>query len=188
MLFRSHTAWDIGVDDMTSIWFFQSDGVRHRVVDYYENSGEGIPHYATVLKERGYTYGNHYGPHDLDNRDWIMPGAVPRVAVARQYGINFIVVPRVPDKADAIEALRNWLGNAWIDEEKCSRGIQCLDNYKREWNERLATWRNTPLHNWASHGADALMTGAMGHLPEYRPPARDAYAPKRARSSSAWAV
>lgn len=183
-----HTSWDIGVDDMTAIWFFQSDGIRHRVVDYYEASGEGLNHYANVLKSKGYQYGDHYGPHDLDNRDWVMPDAQARVDVARQLGVNFTVVPRVANKADAIEALRNWLGNAWFDETNCARGIQCLDNYRREWDERLATWRQRPLHDWASHGADALMTAAMGHSPEYRPPARDAYASSRSRGASAWAV
>lgn len=187
-----HTCWDIGVDDATAIWFFQSDGVRHRIVDYYEASGEGMNHYARILKdkatERGFQYGNHYGPHDLDNRDWIMPDAQSRVDVARGLGLNFTVVPRVANKADAIEALRNWLGNCWIDETHCARGIQCLDNYRREWDERLATWRQRPLHDWSSHGADALMTGAMGHMPDAIPEPSDAYRRRRSSTSSAWAV
>lgn len=187
-----NTCWDIGVDDMTAIWFFQSDGVRHRVLDYYEASGEGLNHYARILKdkraERGWEYGEHYAPHDMDNREWILPDAKSRIDVARSLGMEFVVVPRVSNKADAIEALRNWLGNAWFDETACARGIQCLDNYRREWDERLATWRQRPLHDWASHGADALMTGAMGHAPEYIPPPRDPYASSKSRGASAWGV
>jgi hypothetical protein len=65
---KVNTFWDIG-NDATTIWFHQSDGVRHRLIDYYENAGEQIAHYCNVLQEkqtkRGFNYGRHYGPRDF---------------------------------------------------------------------------------------------------------------------------
>ncbi len=185
-----NTFWDIGVNDETAIWFHQSDGVRHRLIHYYENSGEGISHYTNYLKEqhekRGFIYGKHYGPHDLENRDWANE-AVKRFKVAKKLGVKFEVVPRVSIKMDAIEATRNFLNMTWIDSEYCERGIQCLDNYRKEWDERRSTWRDTPLHNWASNGADSLMQGAMGFKPSSMPPQGGKYPGRgRPRQSSPW--
>lgn len=184
-----NTFWDIGVGDSTCIWFHQSDGVRHRLIDYYENSGEGIAHYARVIKERadknGYVYGKHLGPHDLDNREWTAD-AKSRLEVAAGLGVKFTVVERVRVKADAIEAARNFLETTWIDEKKCARGIQCLDNYRKGWDEKRATWRDNPVHDWASHGADSLMTGACGFQPERLPKTEDRHRRHTGSSRSSW--
>jgi hypothetical protein len=186
-----NTFWDIGKDDNTSIWFHQNLGQMHHFVDYYENSGEGVEFYARILREkaaeRGWSYGKHYGPHDLDNSHWILPGAKATVDVARDLGIAFQVVPRIDNKMNAIEAARNMLSMSWIDEEHCSRGIQCLDNYKKAWDERRATYRSEPLHDWASHGADAYMTGACGFTPDYVPEPVQRYGRRRG-GGSAWAA
>lgn len=187
-----NTFWDIGKGDNTSIWFHQSRGAMHHLVDYYENSGEGVEHYARILRERqaerGWQYGVHYGPHDLDNSHWILPGAKAIVDVARDLGITFRVVPRIANKPDAIEAARNFLSLTWIDEARCSQGIKCLDNYRKEWDERRGTYRNEPHHDWASHGADALMTGACGYTPEYIPLPNDRYRRRGGAGGSAWAA
>lgn len=169
-----NTFWDIG-NDTTSIWFHQTDGLRHRLIDYYENSDEPLSHYAYELAERktklGYIYGRHFGPHDLGNTEWgsvAQPGtqAKTRVQIAEGLGLKFKVIPRIDDKSDAIEAARQFLGMCWFDETRCELGIRCLDNYRKKWNDRLSTWSREPLHNWASHGADSFMTGAMGYQPE----------------------
>jgi hypothetical protein len=187
-----HTCWDIGKDDNTAIWFFQAHGQMVHLIDYYENSGEGTEHYANYLRdrarERGWQYGKHYGPHDLDNSHWILPGREKIKDVARNLGIDFIVVPRVTNKMDAIEAARNWLSMCWIDEEHCAQGIRCLDNYTKEWDENRGHYRSEPLHNWASHGADAMMTGACGFTPDYIPPPSDRYAKSHNTRRSAWAA
>jgi hypothetical protein len=187
-----HTCWDIGKDDNTAIWFFQAHGQMVHLIDYYENSGEGTEHYANYLRdrarERGWQYGKHFGPHDLDNSHWILPGRETIRDVARNLGIDFIVVPRIANKMDAIEAGRNWLTMCWIDEEHCAQGIRCLDNYTKEWDENRGHYKSEPLHNWASHGADALMTGACGFTPDFIPPPSDRYARGHQVRKSAWAA
>jgi hypothetical protein len=165
-----NTFWDIGMDDENCIWFHQTDGVRHRLIDFYRNSGEGLPHYIQVINDkqvrRGFIYGKHYGPHDLEVREWTSQSAQPRRVIAKELGLNFTVVPRIEDKADAIEAARRFLQTTWIDSIHCEAGVKCLDNYRKKWNEKLATWSGEAVHDWASHGADALMTGAVGLIPD----------------------
>lgn len=186
---KVNTFWDIGHSDPNFIIFHQTDGVRHRLIDCYEAAGEQLAHCITVLKERkdkyGYEYGKHFGPHDLDHTDWSADINKTRKEIAASRGVNFDVVPRVFEKGDAIEAARRFLNLCWIDESKCARLVQCLDNYRREWDENRGVWRNQPHHDWASHGADCVMTGAMGYEPE-RAPGRErntASAPM-----SAWAA
>jgi hypothetical protein len=106
--------------------------------------------------------------------------------VARSLGINFIVVPRIHNKQDSIEAARNSLSMAWIDEERCAQGIRCLDSCK-EWGEKHGTYKSQPVHNWASHGSDALQTVACGFVPDYIPPPNARYY-RRPRPQSAWAA
>src|SRR4029077_17420274 len=129
--------------------------------------------YARILREkaaeRGWTYDKHYGPHDLDNSHWLLPGSERVQDVARSLGIHFIVVPRIHNKQDSIEAARNFLSMAWIDEEHCAQGIRCLDNYCKEWDEKHGTYKSQPVHNWASHGGHALQTGACGFVPDFIP-------------------
>ena len=165
-----NTFWDIGVDDENVIWWHQTDGVRHRMIDFYRMSGEGLPHYIAMVRkkqeERGFVYGKHYGPHDLEVREWSSQSAKPRREIARELGLIFTVVPKIDDKADAIEAARRFIQTTWFDETHCSEGVKGLENYRKKWNKTIGIWSTEPVHDYASHIADALMTGAVGLVPD----------------------
>lgn len=180
------TWWDIGMDDSTSIWLTQDAGREIHAIDYYEATGEGLAHYRDVLDrlktDRGYRYGRHHGPHDLAVRE--LGTGKSRIETALALGLRFEIVPRVERKADAIQAARSILGHLWIDETRCARGIVCLESYRKEWDDRLQVFRDKPLHDWASHAADALMTLARGH--RFADSLRAATA-SPALSPSAWA-
>lgn len=159
---KVNTAWDIGVGDSTCIWFYQKVGNEIHLIDYYENSGEGLEHYANVLHDRGYDYGRHYAPHDIDNRDFSGKGRTRREMArdgfdinGKRYRLNFDKVAKLSVE-DGINYARKMLDRCVFDSSKCERGIQCLENYRKEWNEKLGCWRDKPLHDWASDGADAF--------------------------------
>ncbi len=152
------TWWDLGMDDSTTIWFIQRHGMEYRAVDYYENNGEGLAHYAKVLQDKGYSYGEHVAPHDIAVRE--LGSGQSRIDRARELGIRFSQSPRLP-VVDGIEEVRNIIPLCWFDEEACDEGIRSLEAYRKEWDERLGRYRAKPLHNWASHGADAFRTGAQ---------------------------
>ncbi|WP_312800323.1 terminase [Pseudomonas sp.] len=156
------TFWDIGVGDSTAIWFVREVGNEFHVVDYYENSGEGLRHYLKVLKDRGYTYSEHWGPHDIDNREFAGDGRSRRQLAAdgyeidgKKYSIRFNVVPRL-GVDEGIELVREVLPRCAFDESKCETGINCLENYRKEWDDKKGCWKDKPLHDWSSHGSDAF--------------------------------
>lgn len=146
------TVWDLGVGDSTSIWFIQQVGREIRVIDYYEASGEGLPHYAGILQNKGYLYKRHYAPHDIQVRE--LGSGRSRIETASSLGIEFEVTPNIPIE-DGIHAARMIFPRCWFDEAKTKRGIECLSNYRREYNDKMGEFKATPVHDWASHAADA---------------------------------
>jgi hypothetical protein len=165
---RVNTGWDIG-EDGTCVWFHQTDGLRHRLIDYFGGPDISLQEAVTLVGERaaqrGFRYEKHYGPHDLDNRDWAQQHKTKK-AIAADLGLMFTVVDRVPVKGDAIETARRMLNLTWIDQEHCEPGVEALDSYSKKWNKVLGMFMAEPLHNWASHPADAFETLAMGLVPE----------------------
>ncbi|EEW7582516.1 terminase [Escherichia coli] len=157
-----HTFWDIGVGDSTAIWFVREVGEEFHIIDYYENSGEGLRHYMKVLKDRGYEYGEHWGPHDIENREFAAD-AKSRKELAREgyeidgqmYSLNFKVVPKAGIDT-GIESAREILPKCVFDEEKCSEGISHLEGYRKEWDDKRGCWKDKPLHDATSHGADSF--------------------------------
>ena len=158
-----HTAWDLGISDSTAIWFVQNVGRERRLVDYYETSGVALSHYAEILRakreERGWQYGEHFLPHDVQHRE--LASGTSRVDTLRDLKIDPTVVPQ-SNVLDGINATRRMLDRTWIDPERCERGLEALRQYRREWDENLKDWKQKPLHDWSSHGADALRTFAAG--------------------------
>ena len=149
-----HTVWDLGVGDATAIWFYQaSRSGEIRVVDYYEASGEGLPHYAQMLSQKGYTYGTHWAPFDIEVKE--LGSGRSRLEVARSLGIHFKIVPQIGVE-DGIHAARMLMPRCWFDEKRCSAGLEALQHYRRDYNSRLNEFKATPVHDWSSHAADAF--------------------------------
>lgn len=149
-----HTAWDIGFGDSTSIVFWQEIGGELRIIDFYENQGEGIAHYAKILQSKPYVYGTHYMPHDAGSGS-IQTGRTLQ-EVAYEQGIKTTILEREKDIQIGIEAVRSLLSICYIDEKKCSHLIKCLENYHKKYNEKTESYSENPLHDWSSHCADCV--------------------------------
>lgn len=148
------TDWDLGVGDATAIWFSQSlRGGEIRVIDYYEASGEGLPHYSQVLKDKGYLYGQHWAPFDIEVKE--LGSGRSRLETARSLGITFRICPKL-EVEDGIHAARMLFPRCYFDERRCAKGLEALQHYRRDYNTRLNEFKATPVHDWASHGADAF--------------------------------
>lgn len=159
---KVHTAWDLGIDDSTAIWFIQVRGPEVRWIDYYQNNGEGLAHYANVLQARKYVYGTHWAPHDIKVRE--LGTGKSRLETAAGLGLNFTVAPDT-GLADGIEATRNILATSYFNEPKVAVGLDALRNYRREWDEDNKVYKNHPLHDWTSHAADAGRIFAQSYTP-----------------------
>lgn len=165
-----HTGWDLGIDDAMAIWWWQPVAGQIRWLDYYEAHGYAIPHYAEIIKkraeERGYVRGMDYVPHDAKQREMTSSGkdgrAKQRIEVMIECGLKPKVVPQ-HNLMDGISAVRQVLGRSWWDADKCDEGLNAARSYQTEWDDDNKVFKKTPLHNWASHGADAKRTVAMAY-------------------------
>lgn len=148
------TAWDLGIDDATSIWFIQDVGHERRLIDYLEVSGEGLPQIYGRLADKGYRYGRHILPHDVEARE--LNNGTSRRETLEKLGLRNITVVPAQEVADGINAVRLMLPRCWFDQTRCARGIEALKQYRREWDGKRQTWRERPLHDWTSHASDAI--------------------------------
>jgi hypothetical protein len=171
-------AWDLGVSDSNAIWFFQRSAGEVHFVDYVEGTGKAMQYWAQWKQERGYN-GFDYVPHDARQRSYTAMGkdgmAKQRIEVMIEAKLKPIVVP-IHAVIDGISAARQVLPRCYFDEERCKQGIECLRQYQREWDDDHKVFKNAPLHNWASHGADAFRCFAMGYKQRPAPaeePARE---------------
>lgn len=148
-----NTAWDIGYGDATAIWFFQRFGEEVRLIDYYEDELESAAFYAGVLKSRGYNYDTAYLPHDADNGQSATGHSFSEVI--RELGFRVSVGARLGVE-EGINAARLMFPKCKFDETKCRAGLDALQNYRWDYNQRMGELKPVPVHNWASHGADAF--------------------------------
>lgn len=157
---RVHTAWDLGIDDSMSIWFFQIIGREIHFIDYYENQGEGINFYIKHLQNKPYIYDRHFAPHDITVRE--LGTGKSRYEVAKSLGIDFEIGRKLAVN-DGIQAVRSVLSRCWFDEVKCEKGISALRSYHKEWDEKNQVFKNRPVHDWSSHGSDSFRSFAVGY-------------------------
>lgn len=167
--FKVHTAWDIGVHDSTTIIFFQTIGQTVRVIDCYENSKEGLEHYAEIIQNKPYLYGTHIAPHDIRVKEW--GSGFTRLEKARQLGIKFTVADQY-EIPDGIESCRSLFSKLWFDKKKCEPLLKALENYRQEYDVKKRVYRPRPLHDWSSHFADAFRYMAVS-----MPKTRDSLSP-----------
>lgn len=150
---KVHTAWDLGFDDSTAIWFWQIVGKEIRLIDYYENNGQDIKHYCEYLATKPYSYGKHYVPHDAAQK---LLAAGGRSIVQQAFGMGFkMYVVGATSQQNQIEAARLVLKQCWFG-KGTSEGVAALKQYQFEFDEDKQTYRSKPRHDWASHGSDAF--------------------------------
>ena len=165
--FSVDTYWDLGMNDMMAVWFIQSKRGQNFAIDYYEVSGLSIPEVMAELKRKPYSYGQFYFPHDVVNRE-MSDGRTRQRQFAEHGARPSRVIPRCKNKMDSINAARTIFGMTFFDREKCKRGLECLANYQRKWDSKNNVFQESPLHNWASNGADAFQQFGLGQRSDSR--------------------
>jgi phage terminase large subunit len=176
------TAFDIGVDDYTAVWFIQDDGFKATVIDYYEASGDGADDIIAACmpevflppshdarwdgwtreqalrdigREHPFKYGDNFLPHDVRMREW-GHGARSRVESLITYGLKSIRKGIPANPADRIQAVRRILPVVRFNNTpRVEVGLKRLRRYRRKFNDALQTY-TTPEHDENSHGADAF--------------------------------
>lgn len=177
-----YTAWDIGISDFMTIWYFQYDEQKHdiRVIEYNEFAEKSLAECCCLMTanfkplredfgwddaeiskamaqfghHKDYTFAQRaFGPHDISTRD--VATGVTRKNVAKKYGVNFRAIPKAA-VLEGIDLVRRMLLNCTFDGEKCLQGIRALKEYHKEWDDKAQLYRDNPCHDWSSHGADGF--------------------------------
>lgn len=165
-----NTSWDLGKGDHMAVWCWQYVAGQIRIVDYLQGQRSFIPDYCDLLNERGY-HGNDIVPHDAK---------VPELGSGRTRIETMVLKNRKPVLCpnhrvdDGINAVRLMLPKVWFNEATTREGCEALRQYSKEWDDDKKTFKDLPLHDWASHGADAFRYLGMGwklvDQPEPPPP------------------
>ena len=158
-MFPCHTAWDLGFNDSTSIWWFQVVHGEIRVLDHHSSNGQAIPYYTGLIKQKeeefGYKYGIHWLPHDARAKTLASGGKSIIEQISTKIDIKQLkIVPNL-SLQDGIQATRLALNRTWFH-NRCEEGIECLRQYQREWDDDKKVFRDRPKHDWTSHSADAM--------------------------------
>ncbi len=156
-----HRAWDIGVRDDTSIWWFQVVGTQIFILDCYSKPGESdVEVFAEMIHAKDAEMGWNadggavdFVPHDARQRVWGMKRG--RLETMQEFGLN----PRVAtnlSKLDGINAVRRTLPRCVFHTRCEDVGIPALEQYRREWDDERKTYKANEVHDWTSHPADAF--------------------------------
>lgn len=158
-LCKTYTAWDLGMGDSTSIWVAQTVGQEVRLLDYVENHGVGLDWYVNWIRDNNWTNAEHILPHDVEVRE--LGTGKSRLEMLQGAGLNVTVAPRL-SVDDGIQSVRRLLPRCWFNIPKARQGLDCLRNYRREYDEKRSIFYDKPLHDWSSHGSDAFRYLAIG--------------------------
>ena len=158
-LTQTYTAWDLGVSDSTAIWVCQAVNKEYRIMDFVENHGQGLDWYVNWIKENKWHTAKHILPHDVEVRE--LGTGKSRKEMLQDAGLEITVAPRL-SVADGIQSVRKLLPNCWFNVPKTNQGLDCLRNYRREYDEKRNVYFDKPLHDWSSHASDAFRYLAIG--------------------------
>ena len=151
-ILKTHVVMDLGWADKMAIIMVQRSGSELRIIDYIEESYKTLDYYSDQLKQRSYNWGTVFMPHDAVARDFKTGKSAAELMT--QLGWNVSVVP-MGEVEGGIRVARLTFSRCWFDKEKTERLLECLKRYRRAINSTTGQPQG-PLHDEASHGADAF--------------------------------
>ena len=168
-----YVAFDIGSSglhsDATAWIAFQWINGRLFLYDCGEGHGKALPEYVDELREKHWFPrleqiilpwdGEHHERAVNTTPADMMRQKFPNVAVlAKSNKVWKIPGSRAGDfdLITDIQQVRLQLYNTIIQQENCQWLMECLEQYKYEFNQKLQEWSGKPLHDKYSHMMDAL--------------------------------
>lgn len=173
--YKVYSSWDLGYSDSTAIWFWQVIRGEIRMLDYHSSNGQPVQYYIDLIKsherERGWVFEKHYLPHDARAKTLASNKSVIQ-QLSEQIELKYFQIVANLSVQDGIQATRIALQRMWFD-FRCDKGIECLRQYQREWDDDKQMFRDKPRHDWTSHGADAMRMCAVAWQEETKAVPKD---------------
>lgn len=167
-----NTAWDLGYDDDTDIWFYQAIRGEIRLLDHYANSGQNISHYANFIQDQPYKYGKHWLPHDARAKTLAAAGKSIVEQLAEHLGLGSLAIVPNLSVQDGIQAARKMFPRCYFDRSKCEWAIDALSQYQREWDDIRKCFKDTEKKDWTNHCADSFRYLAVAWIEDQKPEAK----------------
>jgi len=156
---------DLGWADCTSIWLAQHIAGEVRLIDYLEDNQRPFADYLRQLQTKPYVYRTLWLPHDAQAKSLGTGRSIEEIA--RNAGWRVRIVPRL-SVTDGINAVRTLFPTMWFDRVTCADGLQALRHYRYDVDPTTGQFSRNPLHDSASHGADALRYCAVAMTEQRR--------------------
>lgn len=154
-----HCYFDLGMADLTTIWFVQYVGPEVHFIDYYEVQYSSAVEDAVILNGKGYKYATLWLPHDGEAKQKGTGKSIKQVYQGLGFDVKTVPITSI---MTGIDATRTLFPRFYFDAEKCGLGLRALKAYHEKWDEDLNIGRG-PDHDWSSHAADALRYCAVAY-------------------------
>jgi len=149
-----YTSWDVGAPLNTRVWCFQLIGDRIVMLEcLFGDHHCGTPsEWVNRLLAKPYRYGGNFIPHDAatDNGS-LWEGQLKGAGLQ-----NVRAVPRQISVWDGVNLALESFPRLSFNESACEQGIDALDQYHSKEESDGITIRSLPVHDHASHAADAF--------------------------------
>ncbi len=154
---------DIWVNDSFSLWFKQNDWLFYNFLRYFEENWKQLDYYFNYidefLEEENLSLWKIFIPHDGNNKShsYLVSGETILDKFKKKYTSEKVkLIERPKSVNDGIQSVRAILSKCRFDEYWCKQWIACLESYKKKYDEVKKVFLDKPLHDWASHWADAF--------------------------------
>ena len=159
---RGVTAFfDLGMSDDQALLIAQrGEGRAVNIIDSDFDTYKSWDWWEALLTERGYKYDEIVLPHDGTKKN-------PQTLMSfkkhfEKAGFKVRVLTRTKDPWGDIVATRAFFQRLYINEMKTEHFLDCIANYRREFDENNEVFKNVAKHDWTSHFADSLRYLATG--------------------------
>jgi hypothetical protein len=156
-----NTSWDLGSPRNTCVWYWQVVGREIRIIDCDMGFEGTLIERVAFMLGKGYNLGKHYLPHDCEQTERSGTTFLAELAKAGLTGLT--TVPRCHSIWMGINHLCEMFGSLAFRTPQCDHGIEALSAYRERLDINGGIGGKEPIHDWASHPADALRTMAEAH-------------------------
>jgi len=156
---------DLGFRDTASWWYWQRCLGGYRVLKYDGDTGldadDWIPRIQQAIEEMGFgKIGKVWLPHDARAKTFQSKHTTIEKFLSA-FGHDKVAIVPISKKIDQISAARTVIDKCEFNYSHCEDGIDGLAAWEYEYNEETGIFSREPLHNWASHPADAFAYGCQ---------------------------
>ena len=154
-----YPVFDLGWNDHMVIGFWQRNVSQLRLIDYMEVDHTTLDDCSREMRERPYSYGKVFLPHDGDHGDYRSDQGKSAKQILEGLRWTVEVLPRRGIE-DGIRETRMALKQTFVDQTKCAPWAEHLKRYRRV-IPKTTNEPGAPMHDAHSHAADMTRYAAQ---------------------------